>query len=359
EFSLGLNPDRSRPRVIIHNLSATASINYLVASGEVWAWWDPFPLSCHNAVEDSIRDRAEERIDEMIAGLNENQEVKQALAEINKQFDLVDLSNGPLSSVNLDLPGGLGFTIQGTQYVKTGPGWPHGDIKVWHEGADLAAHFVAYSQGGERFVYSHVPRTSVSVVNSTHSRTRGNGQDFDIGIIVNGATVNQVLRALTAGKPQSIVVPPGEVLGKALLSPADLTVDVGLLDLYEKVDVNGDGTPDLDVQVHPSVPPLYLPSPPFLWPADGNVDLYVPSLRISIPAISDIATMATDVRVGMDAFIGDNHLVPYIQAADVAPRFLRLGTAINQTTDPAAAPTGIIALASTKIREAVPAKVST
>jgi len=360
EFSLGLNPDHTRPRIFINDLGASASINYLVASGEVWAWWDPFPLSCHNAVEDTIRDRAEDRIADLIAGLDDNQEVKAALADIHKQFDMLDLSNGPLSSVDLDLPGGLGFSLLGAQYVKTGPGWPNGDINVWHEGADLAAHFVAYSQGGSRFVYSAVPRSSTSVVSSTHNRTRGNGQDFDIGMIVNGATVNQVLRALTAGKPQSVIVaPPGEVNGAALLGPADLTIDVGLLDLYEKVDVTGDGTPDLDVQVHPSVPPLYLPSPPLVWPANGNVDLYVPSLRISIPAIADVATMATDVRVGLDAFIADTDLVPYLQAIQVTPRFLRLGSAINQTTDPVALPTGIVALATAKIREKVPPKLAT
>ena len=301
-FSLGLNPDRSKPRVIIHGLTASASINYLTASGEVWAWWSPFALSCHNAVEDNIRDRVIQRIDETIGGLADNQDVKQVLADVNKQLDLVNLSTGPLSSVNLDLPGGLGFTLLGGRHVQTGPGGTNGDIRIWHEGADLAADVLAYSQGGSRFEYSGVPRSSVSVVQNTHGRIRSNGQDFDIGVIVNGATVNQVLRALTAGRPQSaIVAPPGEVVMKmARLNPLNQTIDVGLLDLYDTVDIDDDGTPDLDVQVHPSVPPLYLPAPPYSWPTAGNVDLYIPSLRISVPAVPHVATMATDVRVGAD-----------------------------------------------------------
>jgi hypothetical protein len=93
------------------------------------------------------------------------------------------------------------------------------------------------------------------VVSSTHNRTRGNGQDFDIGLIINGATVNQILRALTAGKPQpAIVASPGGVLAKTALVNSDQTIDVGLLDLYDKVDVNDDGAPDLDIQV-PSILP--------------------------------------------------------------------------------------------------------
>lgn len=354
-FSLGFNPDHDRPRVIIHSLAASATINYLTATGEVWAAWDPFPLSCHNAVESHIRDRVIERIDELTSGLADNQEVKQALAGVNKMFDPADLTTGPLSSVDLDLPNGLGFTLQGGRYVATGPG---DTVRIWHEGADLAADAVAWGQGGSRFVYSVVPRSSVSVVQSTHNRARANGQDFDIGLVINGATVNQVSRALTAGKPQSVIVaPPGDVNALAKLNPAD-KIDVGLLDLYDKVDVTDDGVPDLDIQVHPSVPPIYLPSPPIGWPAGGNVDLYVPSLRISIPTVSAVATMAADIRVGLDAFIDDNHVVPYIQAAHVAPRFLRLGRDINQTTDPTADPKGIVARATKDIREAVPAKVA-
>src|SRR5262249_44941950 len=90
-FSLGFNPDHDRPRVIIHSLAASATINYLTATGEVWAAWDPFPLSCHNAVESHIRDRVIERIDELTSGLADNQEVKQALAGVNKMFDPADL----------------------------------------------------------------------------------------------------------------------------------------------------------------------------------------------------------------------------------------------------------------------------
>jgi len=355
-FSLGFNPDHSRPRAIVHSLTASATINYLTATGEVWAAWDPFPLSCHNAVEPHIRDRVIDKIDELTSGLANNADVRQALADVNKQLKLVDLSTGPLSSVNLDLPGGLGFTLQGGRYVATGPG---DTVRIWHQGADLAVDLLAYSQGGSRFVYSAVPQASASVVASTHDRARANGQDFDLGLIINGATVNQVSRALTAGKPQSIIVaPPGGVLELAKLNPTDGMIDVGLLDLYDKVDVDDDGTPDLDVEVHPSVPPIYLPSPPIGWPAGGNADLFMPSLRISVPAISAIATMAADVRVGTDAFVDDNHLVPYVQSAQVAPRFLRLGPGINQTTDPTAAPTGIVALATSKIREKVPAKIA-
>src|SRR4029453_14006517 len=125
-----------------------------------------------------------------LSGFADAPAVSDLLAEINAQFDHVDLSTGPLSILHLDLPGGLGFDVQGGQYVRTGPGWPDGDVKVWHEGADLAVDFVRVGRGGSRFLYSAVPRSSVSVVGSLYNRVRGNGQDFDVGLIVNGATVN-------------------------------------------------------------------------------------------------------------------------------------------------------------------------
>jgi hypothetical protein len=60
----------------------------------------------------------------------------------------------------------------------------------------------------------------------------------------------------------------------------------------------------------------------------------------------------------MNAFVDGQNFVPYVQATNVVPRFLRLGSAINQTTDPANDPTGLIAAASARIRAGVPDRVS-
>jgi hypothetical protein len=324
--------------LILHEVTGSATVNYLTATGtlSVGNCSSTSPID----VVGGIREELIYRVNELLGGLHDDPSFREALNSVNKQFAAsLDVWDGPLASAVRDLPGGL--AISGGQYVQTGPGGIQGDVRIWHEGADLAVDFVAYTVGS-RFPYSAVPSSSLSgVVGSTHHRARGDGLDFDIGLIVNGATVNQVLRALAAGKP-AIDGSSG---------------DVGLLDFYEYLDDFG------DFEVHPSVAPLYLPSPPIGWPADGNVHAYVPSLRISIPRFARVATMAVDIRVGIDAFIAENYLVPFVKAAQVEPRFLRLGSAINAMTDPAYNPPDypdrIAVDASATIRETVPAKLAT
>jgi hypothetical protein len=51
--------------------------------------------------------------------------------------------------------------------------------------------------------------------------------------------------------------------------------------------------------------------------------------------------------------------VPYIQATQVVPRFLRLGPGLNQWFDPATDPLAIVNTASARIRDEVPGKLAT
>ncbi len=166
------------------------------------------------------------------------------------------------------------------------------------------------------------------VVAESHRRTRGDGSDFDIGLMLNGASVNQLLRALTAGKRAP--------------NPTGQMVDIGILDAYE-----ASGT----YEVHPSVAPLYLPTVPAGWQSPSNVNLYVPSLRVTLPKNGG-ASFASDLRLGVDAFTDANTLVPYLKRADVAPRFLRLDKSINQ------APEGDLGLVAAIIRAEMPPKVA-
>ncbi len=139
--------------------------------------------------------------------------------------------------------------------------------------------------------------------------------DFDLGLIVNGATVNQLSRALTAGT-------------------ADGT---GLLDIDFDVAADAQGNGASHVRIRPSVPPLYLPTAPAGWPLNGPVRFLAPSLlvtRTSVPF-----SVSADVAVGADAQIDvtTNHLVP-LGGSGVAVRlrFLHLDPSINTLPEPTA-----------------------
>ena len=389
-MTLDLSPDGARPVVNVHLLTASGSVQSVDASGTLLALGIivPYPHDC-DWLEGTIQDGIGDKVKSTLQGVPHDPDLEKKIAdEVNAKLNPADLTRGPVSNANITLPGGTGFGLNGARYKQTAPtGHLGGKVWIHHEGIDLAANLALTDQGGTRFPFSPRPSETSTVLTQTHGRTRGGGllppivtnlgsattartmsaglvppigvaQPFDMGLILNGASVNQLSRALTAGKPYSIVVDPGDIgHATARFWPGDTTFDVGLLDMTTKVDANGDGADDLDVQVKPSVAPIYVPSPPAGWPAPGNVPLYVPSLRISLPAVPDVATMAADVRVGVNASIdpATNHLLPSLQSTAVAPRFLRLGASINMTTDPAAG--GIVAIAATKIQQAVPERV--
>jgi hypothetical protein len=132
--------------------------------------------------------------------------------------------------------------------------------------------------------------------------------DFDLGVVVNGATVNQLSRALSAG--------------------------------------GGDGTGVLDLEVgleagkvlhaRPSVAPMYLPNAPSGWTAPGAVKLFLPSFQGFVTG--DVFTSAEDLLIGADAQINmaTNHLVP-LPSSTIAGRirFLKLTGGLNVAMPPA------------------------
>jgi hypothetical protein len=132
-------------------------------------------------------------------------------------------------------------------------------------------------------------------------------EDFDLGLIVNGASVNQLSRALTAGSGD----------GTGLL---DITTNLG----------------GVGITIRPQVAPLYLPTVPSGWAASGPVNLLIPSIR-STTADPTFATNVADLQIGATAQVNTstNHLVPSPQSVIVAhPRFLRLAAGVNQAAEP-------------------------
>ncbi len=270
------------------------------------------------------------------------------------------------SNANITLPSGIGFELAGARYVRTAPdGHVGGEIWIHDEGIDLAASLAVIDQGGTRFPFS--PR-AVGVVHRRRPDPRPNPLR-PRGSVRSGAGLrHRPDRQWRHGQPAESCAHRGQARSTScstLMSPASAA---------------GGDSPCRPATVHlrrraarhvhqrqrrqRAGPPVgtadLCPVASAGWPAPGNVPLYVPSLRISIPAVAHVATMATDVRVGLNASINTqtNHLVPSVQSTAVAPRFLRLGTSINMTTDPAADPAGIVAFVSERIREEVPGKVA-
>lgn len=399
----GLTQDRTRPTVDLSLVDSAIDTTSIHAQGALLAFFlgIPHPEPC-SWLEGRFSDGIEKQIREKFDEINDGATRNQLLATIEKKLAPADLANGPLSTGSITLPGGVGFGLANARWRQTAPsGQGHVGGAEWihPEGIDLGADLAAVDTGGTRFPYSYRPTATSSVFQQTHARTRtvrvkkplvlaptatpspvaravpvkrpgdlgGLGafqwvdeqRDFDLGMVVNGATVNQLLRALTAGGPVGIVVQPGPVVARAVHVPPLPTQQIGLLDSSTSVDVDGDGpgTATLPIQTHPSVAPLYLPTPPSGWPTPGDLALYVPSLRISIP-VPQAATMATDIRMGASATIdtATNHLVPQVGAVQVTSRFLRLGAGINAIDDPDRDP--ILGLVTQKIRDAIPPKLA-
>ena len=328
-----LSADGVRPVVNVHLLTASGNVTSLDANGTLLALGIivPYPHDCE-WLEGKIRSGMAEKIKELLSGVPHNVKFQEKIAKaINAELDPADLATGPLSSQDVPLPNGAGFGLSSSRYVRTAPdGHTGGQIWIHREGIDLAASMAVTDQGGSRFPYSARPSGWSSVVTQTHNRTRTNGQAFDVGLVLNGASVNQLLRALTAGK-----------VGQ---NPSGQQAHIGILDVYE---------PGGAYEVHPSVAPLYLPTAPQAWPAPSNANLYVPSLRIQFPNGS---SMASDLRLGVDAFTEQNKVQPYLTKADVKVRFLRVDMSKNQVTDPTTDPGTAYVVAA--IRNLIPAKVA-
>lgn len=417
-----LSPDGTRPAIKAFVLGADATVNSVTATGDLLALGlvIPYHKACES-LEGNFKDGMAGQMKDRMSSLSFNPDVNKTITDkVNERLDPSDLATGPLSTTHVDL-GGTGFGIDHVRYHPTAlPGHVGGSVWIWSQGADLAADAAVTDQGGARFPYSYRPSATGTVVNETHARTRkltvstrpeavalaggaaagastapgssaprGSSaagtarrlipglpmgdigafgtttvdRDFDMGLVLNGATVNQLVRALTAGGPRSIVGGPVGSPGILTRSRAaakagvrQQTVDVGLFDILTKVD---SPVGPLDVAIHPSVAPMYLPTPPQGWPTGGAAKLYVPSLRISIP-FPGIATMASDLRVGVDASIDTttNHLVPRVAGVQVTTRFLRLGPTTNSIKDPAVEAISVVAIAGDKVRDAVPARLA-
>ena len=394
-FTVGVSPDRARPTVAVALVASSVDTTRIHAQGPLLALGVivPFPLPC-SALEDNFSAAIEKRITEKFDELNDGATRDEVQQLIEAKLRPADLATGPLSTAGVTLPGGVGFGLALGRWVDTAPsgqGRTGGAEWIHPEGMDLAAGLAVTDQGGSRFPYSYVPSATASVVRQTHERTRtirvrrlpelsararvilgavtavgtAGGQlvdasaDFDLGMVVSGATVNQLLRALAAGGPRQLQTAPLPVAERAFPGRPGLPAqpDVGLLDLTASVDASGDGVDDLDIGVRPAIAPLYLPTAPGGWPTPGDLNVYVPSLRVAIP-VPQVATMAADIRIGATATIdtATNHLVPQVTAISVQPRFLRLGATINAMPDPAQNP--IVALAGQKLREAIPPRIT-
>ncbi len=250
------------------------------------------------SLESDFKDGMDEKLTEKLQDAPNDQEVKdKIIGTVNGKLSAADLTSGVLSQP-VTLPNGVGFTLAGGRYVPTAPlGHTGGDIWIHHDGIDLGASVAVRGQDGTRFPHSARPSAVSDVVTEAHRRTRGDGRDFDIGLMLNGASVNQLLRALTAGKRAP--------------NPTGQMVDIGILDTY---DASG------NYEVHPSVAPLYLPTTPAGWfgsSGPASVNLYVPSLRVTLPKAGG-ASFASDLRTGIEGFTDANTLVPYLTRADVA-----------------------------------------
>jgi hypothetical protein len=369
-FTIDLSDDLTRPEIDVGFIDADYSVDFVDAHGTLAALYGgviPGTLNC-NAIEDKISNGIVEAVDEELQAARNDPALLDAIAREANKAQLGDITDGPLSNADITLPNGVGFILNSPRYVPTAPaGHLGGDILITDRGANLAGGVLVYDQGGQRFEYSYIPSEQRSVVASTSDRTRPSGSGtFDVGMVISGATVNQLLRALTAGRPVPLIEPPGDVF-QQFVSPSQTALDVGLLDLVIRdIDADeGPGTNLVDAAVHPSVSPQYLPTPPAGWPVPDNVDMAIPSMRVAISSSEGaihLVTMATDVRVGLDATIdpATNHLVPVVPESkvDVAARFLRLGPSINQLPDPEGNPSSPLATAVDRIEEAVPGRLA-
>jgi hypothetical protein len=323
-FTLEVSDDRTRPEVDVRFVLASGSLESHTVSGSLTALYFgfPHPMDCSDNLHDKIGEGMAEQINERLRALTGDEETEGKIElAVHEDLNLVDLQHGAVSTLRTTLPSGVGFKLHAPWYTPTRPSWGiGGELFTSTNGVNLAAGAMVYDNGGSRFRYSYVPSASKarSVVSETFGRTRpGSGASFDLGLIVNGATVNQLSRAVTAGGHDPLANP-------------------GLLDISATVS-------GLATTVRPSVPPLYLPTPPQGWPAAGDLNLYVPSVRISF-ATTAHATMASDIRVGLGASIGGGRVLPVVLAADTDARFLRL-RGVNQIVDPALDPYGQAALA--------------
>lgn len=355
-FTIDLTPDGARPLIDIGGIDvAVDPPAFVTSNGNIWALGlvFPFSYSCRN-FEDRIEDGIVEKTDELATSVDDQALQLELEGVIDDALDVADLATGPLSTASISLPNGVGFGLSSARYVPTAPPWHSlGDVSTTAQGIDLAAGVLVSDQGAVRFPYSYAPSSTISVADATHNRSRRSGGEFDVGLIVNGASVNQLARALTAGRPDIPVLQPAALNGPFQLPSYP---DIGLLDSRTSVPV---GSIVVDVTVRPSMPPMYLPTAPTGWPTPGAANLYLPSLRTSLTEVAGVATVATDVRVGVEATVdGSGHLVPLVAEHQVTTRFLRLGNGANVITDPALAPLEPVSLVAAEIAATVPTKLA-
>ncbi len=122
---------------------------------------------------------------------------------VNEQLDPADLADGPLSNLNVDLPGDLGFKLLGGRYVQTGPG---GDA-----GGEVG-HLARGRRPGRQLHGLRPGRLAVPVQRPDRrrpgrlptARTAAAGPTVSSSTSVSSSTARpstSCARALTAGKP--------------------------------------------------------------------------------------------------------------------------------------------------------------
>jgi len=185
-----------------------------------------------NSINGDISDGISKKMEERLNGLEGNAAVQNQIADAlntSAPLGLTDLANGPISSTNVTLPAGGGFSIGNAKYVQTAPsGHLGGSVWIWNQGIDAAASFAVKDLGGTRFPYSFQPATGCSVVTETHERTRPRPPSITDSILANscqGLTVSTQAQPVAAASPTTSVktAPAATGATKAVSAAASAT----------------------------------------------------------------------------------------------------------------------------------------
>lgn len=240
--------------------------------------------------------------DKVTTGINEVfEDPTKVLDKIEPLLAAVDISNGPLVSTAV---GNSTVVVDQGAYRKTCIfDICTADVGMWSEGIDVGAD-LAVGDGMAGGAARRFPVTAAVEATDPdqvfHDRERPDGSSFDLAAHIHGSTVNQVLSALAEGGPGG----------------------GGVLDV---------DNPDLTI--HPTVAPMYLPSPPDHFGVGGDVTLFVPGLEMRKPVLA-YATESVDLRVGFDATLdpASYTLQPQTEVY-MSPRGLQLDHTINWTIE--------------------------
>ena len=300
--TVNLNATNSQIAAHINSVSATATVDSVDMDGTIWLLLGiiPIPIDC-DVLANTVKNKANDKIKPALENLSSSTTIPTMIENmLNPRLAMTNLTTGPLSNLNLNLPGGGGISLSGGSYAKTclQLGCNGGDVLMWAGGLDLAADIGVNSTGSTgRFPHSARQSSSATLQADLHRRTRPDGQTFDIGAIISGGTVNQTFRAIA---------------------------DSGGLNLGQ----TGPGTSAL-----PAVPPIFVSNAPAGYPTAGAIKVYLPSYRVrtDTPALAEVSI---DLRLGLTAVVDPvTGQATATVAGNISGKSLRLGTSINWTID--------------------------